>query len=92
MPSNPTLTFPPSVIVFQPIRKARRNYPAHRIRIRLVAGWILCPARRAITGMYPFADPKRENRVDVHHYFFRAASWPQCELFAGWARFLVGRL
>jgi hypothetical protein len=66
--------------------------PAFIICIRLVAGWILCPARRAITGMYPFADPKRENRVDVHHYFFRAASWLQCELFACWARFLVGRL
>jgi hypothetical protein len=66
--------------------------PAFITCIRLVMGWILCPARRSITGMYPFADPKRENRVDVYHYFFCAASWRQCELFACWARFLVGRL
>jgi hypothetical protein len=35
--------------------------PTFLIFIRLVAGWILCFARRTITGIYPFADPKREN-------------------------------
>ena len=39
------------------------------ICIRLVSGWILCPARRTITGRYPFADPKRDKCVHVCHYF-----------------------
>jgi hypothetical protein len=60
--------------------------------LRLVTGWILCPARRTITGIYPFTNPKRKNCVAIYHYFFRAASWLQGELFAYWARYLVGRL
>ncbi|MDR2391647.1 MAG: hypothetical protein LBE84_08225, partial [Planctomycetota bacterium] len=51
--------------------------PAFITCIRLVAGWMPCPARRAITGMDPFADPKRESRVDVYHSFFRAGAWMQ---------------
>ena len=82
----------PQVIGFMSVLEPVFTKPAFITCIRLVAGWILCPARRTITGMYPFADPKRENRVDVYHYFFRAASWLQCELFACWARFLVNRL
>jgi hypothetical protein len=82
----------PQVIGFMSVLEPVFTKPAFITCIRLVAGWILCPARRSITGMYPFADPKREKRVDVYHYFFRAASWLQCELFARWARFLVGRL
>jgi hypothetical protein len=66
--------------------------PAFIICLRLVAGWILCPARRTITGIYPFADPKREKCVQVYHCFFRAGAWLQNELFACWARFLVRRL
>ena len=66
--------------------------PAFITCIRLMAGWILCPARRTITGIYPFADPKREKCVQIYHYFFRAGAWLQSELFACWARFLVGRL
>jgi hypothetical protein len=82
----------PQVIGFISVLEPVFTKPAFIACIRLVAGWILRPARRSITGMYPFADPKRENRVDVYHYFFRAASWLQCELFACWVRFLVGRL
>jgi hypothetical protein len=82
----------PQVLGFMSVLEQVFTKPAFVTCIRLVAGWILCPARRTITGMYPFADPKRENRVDVYHYFFRAASWLQGELFACWAHFLVGRL
>ena len=57
--------------------------------MRLVVGWILCPARRTITGIYPFADTRRERVVQVYHYFFREASWLQTELFSHWARYLV---
>ncbi|MDR2391180.1 MAG: hypothetical protein LBE84_05830, partial [Planctomycetota bacterium] len=69
----------PRVIGFMSVPGPVFTKPACIIFIRLVAGWILRPARRAITGMDPFADPKRESRVDVYHYFFRAASWLPCE-------------
>jgi hypothetical protein len=82
----------PQVIGFMSVLEPVFTKPAFITCIRLVAGWILCPARRTITGMYPFVDPEREKRVDIYHYFFRAASWLQCELFACWACFLVNRL
>jgi hypothetical protein len=66
--------------------------PTFIIFIRLVAGWILCPARRTITGIYPFADPNRQNCVEIYHYFFRSAAWLQSELFQRWAKYLVHRL
>jgi hypothetical protein len=66
--------------------------PAFTLCLRFVAGWILCPARRTITGIYPFADPQRENCVEIYHYFFRAASWRQSKLFAYWTRYVVRRL
>ena len=31
--------------------------PAADIFLRLATGWILCTARRTITGILPFADP-----------------------------------
>lgn len=82
----------PQVIGFMSVLEPVFTKPAFITCIRLIAGWILCPARRTITGIYPFADPKRGSRVDVYHYFFRSAAWLQSELFACWARFLVGRL
>src|SRR5215469_3294556 len=82
----------PHVLGFMSVLEPVFTSPAFATCIRLVAGWILCPARRTITGIYPFADSKRENCVQVYHYFFRAASWGQNELFACWARYLVGRL
>ncbi|MDR2391089.1 MAG: hypothetical protein LBE84_05360 [Planctomycetota bacterium] len=56
----------PQGIGFMSVLEPVFTKPAFIIFIRLVVGWILCPARRAITGMDPFADPKRENRVDVY--------------------------
>jgi hypothetical protein len=82
----------PQALEFMNVLEPVFTKPAFITCIRLVAGWILCPARRTITGMYPFADPKRENCVQVYHYFFRAAAWLQSELFACWARCLVSRL
>ena len=66
--------------------------PTFATCIRLVAGWILCPARRTITGVYPFADPTRGRCVEIYHHFFRSAAWLQRELFACWTRYLVRRL
>ena len=82
----------PQVLGFMRILEPVFTKPAFVTCIRLVAGWILCPARRTLTGIYPFADPKRENCVHLYHHFFRAGAWLQSELFACWARFLVSRL
>ena len=82
----------PQVIAFMNVLEPVFTKPAFITCIRLVVGWILCPGRRTITGLYPFADPKRKHCVQAYHYFFRAASWLQSKLFACWARFLVGRL
>ncbi len=66
--------------------------PSFGTFLRLVVGWILCPTRRTITGMYPFAEPRRRRVVQVYHYFFREAAWVQTQLFAHWTRYLVARL
>ncbi|MDR1520678.1 MAG: transposase [Planctomycetota bacterium] len=65
--------------------------PAFILCIRLMTGWILYPGKHTIIGIYPFADPKCEYSVQLYHYFFRTAIWPQGELFVYCARFLVGR-
>jgi hypothetical protein len=55
----------PQVLGFLSVLEAVFTRPAFITCIHLVTGWILCPARRTITGIYPFADPKRENCVQV---------------------------
>jgi hypothetical protein len=57
------------VLGFMSVPEPVFTKPTFLVSIRLVAGWILCPARRTITGIYPFADPKRENCVDVYRSF-----------------------
>jgi hypothetical protein len=82
----------PEALTFMAALEPAFTKPTFVICLRLAAGWILCPARRTITGIYPFADPERENCVQIYHYFFRAAAWTQGKLFACWTKFLVGRL
>jgi hypothetical protein len=82
----------PQVLGFMSALAPAFTNPAFATHIRLVAGWILCPSRRTITGIYPFADPIRGKCVEVYHHFFRSAAWLQNELFYYWARYLVRRL
>jgi hypothetical protein len=41
----------------------------------LITGWILCTARRTITGIIPFADPRSQHAHDAYHRFFPDARW-----------------
>ncbi len=41
----------------------------------LMTGWVLCPGRRTITGMFRFADPGGERAHDAFHRFVRCGAW-----------------
>ncbi|MCX6010304.1 MAG: transposase, partial [Chloroflexi bacterium] len=55
--------------------------PTTEIFARLVTGWVLCTARRTITGILPFADPQDSRAHDAYHRFFPEASWVTSELW-----------
>ena len=63
--------------------------PTGRNFVRIVVGWLLCPGRRTITGIIPFADPEGDRQHDAYHRFFRAASWSVEGLFRLWTSVLV---
>jgi len=66
--------------------------PSGQLFLRLVTGWIVCPARHTITGILPYADPHGLRSHDAYHRFFRAAAWCTTELFRVWATVLVNAL
>lgn len=66
--------------------------PSAQIFLRMTVGWILCPGRRTITAMIPFADPKGIRAHDAYHRFFRAAAWSVQTLFRLWTLLLVKTL
>ncbi len=49
--------------------------PGVQIFSSLMTGWILCTARRTITGILPFADPCFQHAHDAYHRFFPDARW-----------------
>jgi hypothetical protein len=49
--------------------------PGARLFLDLVSGWVLCTARRTITGIVPFADPKGRHAHDAFHRFLPDARW-----------------
>ena len=49
--------------------------PGAKIFANLMTGWILCTARRTITGILPFADPLNSRAHDAYHRFFPDAHW-----------------
>lgn len=49
--------------------------PGANVFIRLITGWVLCTARRTVTGMIPFADPRGFRAHDAYHRFFPDARW-----------------
>ena len=49
--------------------------PSGQVFLRLVVGWVLCPTRRTVTGIIPYADPDGLRSHDTYHRFFRAAAW-----------------
>jgi len=66
--------------------------PSGQVFLRLVVGWVLCPTRRTVTGIVPFADPDGVRSHDTYHRFFRVAAWCVHALFRAWARVLMRAL
>jgi len=63
--------------------------PSSHIFLRLLTGWVLCTARRTITGIIPFADPQRLQSHDAYHRFFSGAHWDVGRLWELLARLLI---
>lgn len=63
--------------------------PSANIFQAFIRGWILCPSRRTVTGMIPYADPLFERAHDAYHRFWRCSAWALCRLWKLWARTLI---
>jgi SRSO17 transposase len=63
--------------------------PTSEIFLRFVIGWILCTARRTVTGIIPFADPLTTHAHDAYHRFFPNARWNIAKLWQLLAIMLV---
>ena len=63
--------------------------PTGEVFIRLITGWILCTARRTVTGIVPFADPLSLRTHDAYHRFFPNARWSMPRLWQTLATILV---
>jgi hypothetical protein len=55
--------------------------PGSKIFIHLMVGWVLCTARRTITGILPFADPTGRHAHDAYHRFFPDGRWQMSRLW-----------
>ncbi|MFC1760802.1 transposase [Planctomycetota bacterium] len=55
--------------------------PGAKIFANLMTGWVLCTARRTITGILPFADPMTTRAHDAYHRFFPDARWMMSRLW-----------
>ena len=49
--------------------------PGAEIFSQLMTGWILCTARRTITGILPFAEPLGQRAHDAYHRFLPDGRW-----------------
>ena len=55
--------------------------PGAEIFFRLMTGWVLCTARRTVTGMIPFADPLTHHAHDAYHRFLPDGRWEMNRLW-----------
>lgn len=55
--------------------------PTAEIFMSLVTGWVICTAKRTITGILPFANQQRQRPHDAYHRFFPDASWTPSQLW-----------
>jgi len=65
--------------------------PGAKIFANLITGWVLCTARRTITGILPFADPTHMRAHDSYHRFFPDARWAMSRLWQRLALTLTAR-
>jgi hypothetical protein len=63
--------------------------PTAHIFINLINGWILCTARRTITGIIPFANPKNKRPHDTYHRLFPKSRWLPAQLWKLLAEILI---
>jgi hypothetical protein len=63
--------------------------PVRPLFLHLLTGWVLCTARRTVTGILPFADAARRRPHDAYHRFFRDARWDPQALWRTLAGILV---
>ena len=63
--------------------------PAGDIFQALIRGWILCPSRRTVTGMIPYADPLFERAHDAYHRFLRCSAWSTQQLWQLWCMQII---
>ena len=55
--------------------------PGSQIFSRLMVAWVLCRARRTVTGMLPFADPLGLRAHDAYHRFLPDGRWSMSRLW-----------
>lgn len=63
--------------------------PTGQIFLQLVTGWVICTARRTISGILPFADPLGIKSHDAFHRFFPTTRWTLSQLWKILAILLV---
>ena len=63
--------------------------PGAAIFANLMTGWVLCTARRTVTGILPFADPMAARAHDAYHRFFPDARWVMAQLWQKLAMVLI---
>jgi hypothetical protein len=66
--------------------------PTAEIFAALAAGWVLCTARRTVTGITRFTSLFIDRPHDAFHRFFSCASWSVSELWCMLATLLVKKL
>jgi len=65
--------------------------PGAKIFANLITGWVLCTARRTITGILPFGDPMHMRAHDAYHRFFPDARWAMSRLWQKLTMMLITR-
>lgn len=63
--------------------------PSGNIFQAFIRGWMLCPSRRTVTGIIPYADPLFERAHDAYHRFLRCSAWATELFWKLWAIQLI---
>jgi len=66
--------------------------PVAEIVINLRTSWVLCTARRTVTGMLSFVDPTCKHAHDAYNRFFPDARWAVSQLMFSQRSAMVERL
>lgn len=64
--------------------------PSLSLFFELATAWVLCPARRTVTGMIGVMDPATRAAHDAYHRLLRAGAWSLTVCWAALARLVVG--